>query len=435
MKTLAWCGILVACAVAEPLTWDKLVASADEDPVIQASQKKQTAIGGRSCTRLWDDLEFEYTLDGFGFLEHDFELKIKPKAFGEGSADEAYWKSQVEYQRALMNYDRSAVMFERYEHALRYVLRQQIRLIHEQLAQIAADRIEVLQALAGSETFRLQDLVTAMEEQAAISAKLVSDSNSMNDSKLKLLSFVKGYDSVSIDSNFLPTMDELKSILKDMPMDAEKYADVAAAKAKWLVNEKKAGQDAASERNFISKIGVGYKYVHAKYKYKWVTQSCSGSSCTEEWQLQRTDDDRRTQDKFYASVAIRLPFFSGNDNSNLKRQIDVLESERDYQEAKRDLSQKVERLREEILGLIAERDVQQKFVEQVDQGALFEDFATKAGNDPLLLLRAKESSLQSQLKIVQLDMDIFTIYLDMLDRMGALARTDVTNHLKAGPAK
>ena len=435
MKTLAWCGILVACAVAEPLTWDKLVASADEDPVIQASQKKQTAIGGRSCTRLWDDLEFEYTLDGFGFLEHDFELKIKPKAFGEGSADEAYWKSQAEYQRALMNYDRSAVMFERYEHALRYVLRQQIRLIHEQLAQIAADRIEVLQALAGSETFRLQDLVTAMEEQAAISAKLVADSNSMNDSKLKLLSFVKGYDSVSIDSNFLPTMDELKSILKDMPMDAEKYADVAAAKAKWLVNEKKAGQDAASERNFISKIGVGYKYVHAKYKYKWVTQSCSGSSCTEEWQLQRTDDDRRTQDKFYASVAIRLPFFSGNDNSNLKRQIDVLESERDYQEAKRDLSQKVERLREEILGLIAERDVQQKFVEQVDQGALFEDFATKAGNDPLLLLRAKESSLQSQLKIVQLDMDIFTIYLDMLDRMGALARTDVTNHLKAGPAK
>lgn len=435
MKTLAWCGILVACAVAEPLTWDKLVASADEDPVIQASQKKQTAIGGRSCTRLWDDLEFEYTLDGFGFLEHDFELKIKPKAFGEGSADEAYWKSQVEYQRALMNYDRSAVMFERYEHALRYVLRQQIRLIHEQLAQIAADRIEVLQALAGSETFRLQDLVTAMEEQAAISAKLVSDSNSMNDSKLKLLSFVKGYDSVSIDSNFLPTIDELKSILKDMPMDAEKYADVAAAKAKWLVNEKKAGQDAAGERNFISKIGVGYKYVHAKYKYKWVTQPCSGSSCTEELQLQRTDDDRRTQDKFYASVAIRLPFFSGNDNSNLKRQIDVLESERDYQEAKRDLSQKVERLREEILGLIAERDVQQKFVEQVDQGALFEDFATKAGNDPLLLLRAKESSLQSQLKIVQLDMDIFTIYLDMLDRMGALARTDVTNHLKAGPAK
>ena len=435
MNTLDWCGILVACAVAEPLTWDKLVASADEDPVIQASQKKQTAIGGRSCTRLWDDLEFEYTLDGFGFLEHDFELKIKPKAFGEGSADEAYWKSQVEYQRALMNYDRSAVMFERYEHALRYVLRQQIRLIHEQLAQIAADRIEVLQALAGSETFRLQDLVTAMEEQAAISAKLVADSNSMNDSKLKLLSFVKGYDSVSIDSNFLPTIDELKSILKDMPMDAEKYADVAAAKAKWLVNEKKAGQDAAGERNFISKIGVGYKYVHAKYKYKWVTQSCSGSSCTEEWQLQRTDDDRRTQDKFYASVAIRLPFFSGNDNSNLKRQIDVLESERDYQEAKRDLSQKVERLREEILGLIAERDVQQKFVEQVDQGALFEDFATKAGNDPLLLLRAKESSLQSQLKIVQLDMDIFTIYLDMLDRMGALARTDVTNHLKAGPAK
>lgn len=433
MKALLFCGVFATGALATPLTWDALIASVENDPVLEASKKKQSAIGSRSGVKLWDDLEFEYTLDGFGFMEHDFELKLKPKAFGEGSADDAYWKSQAAYQKANQDLDRSIVLYERYEHALRYVNRQKIRTLHEQLSQIAADRIEVLQAMTGSESFRLQDLVTAMEDAATLSAKLISDSNALNDSKLKLLSWVSGFDSIDLDTNFLPSISEMKKILSEMPMDAEKYAEVSAAKAKWQVNEKRAAQETVSDRNFISKIGIGYKYIYGKYKYKWKTTSCSGAACTEEWTLERSDDDRRTQDKFYASVAVRLPFFSSNHSSNLKRQIDVLESERDYQEVKRDLAQKVERRKEEILGLIAEREVQQKFVEQVDQGSLFEDFATKAGGDPLLLLRAKESALQSQLKIVQLDFTIFTVYLDMLNEMGALSRTDVTNHLKSGP--
>lgn len=436
MKPLVWFGILAAGAWASPLTWEALLQSAEEDPVLQASQKKESAISGHSGTKLWDDLEFEYKLDGFGFMEHDFELKIKPKAFGESSADNAYWKSQAAYQKAHQNLDRAAVLYERYEHALRYINRQKTLSLHEQLAQIAADRVEVLQATTGSESFRLQDLVTAMEESASLSAKLIADSNALNDSKLKLLSWVNGYDSIALDTSFVPTIAELKGILENMSMDAENFAEVAAARAKWQVNEKRADQEAVGDRNFISKIGIGYEYVYGKYKYKWVETDCDFTgSCNEEWKLQRSDDDRRTRDKFYATVTVKLPFFSSNKSSNLKRQIDVLESERDYQETKRDLTQKVERRKEEILGLIAEREVRQKFVEQVDQGSLFEDFATKAGGDPLLLLRAKESSLQSQLKIAQLDFEIFSVYLDMLNEMGVLARTDVTNHLRAGGQK
>ena len=119
----------------------------------------------------------------------------------------------------------------------------------------------------------------------------------------------------------------------------------------------------------------------------------------------------------------------------MQRQIDFLESERDYHKTKRDVAQKEERRREEILGLIAQREVQKKFVDQVDQGALFEDFANRAGNDPLLLLRARQSSVESQLKIVAIEDNIFTVYLDLLFETGALGRTDVSNHLKAGPEK
>lgn len=432
MKAFFLCGIFAAAAFAEPLTWNALIASAENDPVLQASRKKLGVVGERSGTKLWSDLELEYSLDGFGFLEHDFELKIKPKAFGEGAASEAYLKSQAEYQKMHLATDRAAILYERYEHALRYVKRLQIQTLHRELAQVATDRIEVLKALSGTETFRLQDLVTALEAQATLEAKMIADSNALKDSRLKLLSLAGGFDSIALDTNFLPTIGELKLVVENLAPNAENFDDVAIAKAKWRLSEKRAEQEIAEDRNFISKIGIGYKYIYAKYKYKWVTTSCKGSSCAEEWRLQRSDDDRRTQDKFYASIAVKLPFFSSDASSGLKRQIDVLERERDYQEKKRDALQKVERLREEILGLVAQREVQRKFVDQVDQGALFEDFANKAGNDPLLLLRARESSLESRLKIAQLDSDILYAYLELLYEMGALAVPDVSNHLKAG---
>lgn len=271
MRALFLCGFLAAACLAEPLTWKSLIASAENDPVLQSSRKKLGVIGERSGTKLWSDLELEYSLDGFGFLEHDFELKIKPKAFGEGAASEAYMKSQAEYQKMHLATDRAAILYNRYEHAIRYVKRLQIQSLHRELAQIADDRIEVLKALSGMETFRLQDLVTALEARATLEAKMIADSNAIKDSKLKLLSLASGFDSIALDTAFLPTIDEVKFAVENLSRDAENFDDVAIAKAKWRLSEKRAEQELAEDRNFISKIGIGYKYVYGKYKYKWVT--------------------------------------------------------------------------------------------------------------------------------------------------------------------
>ncbi|MCK9182553.1 MAG: hypothetical protein M0P13_06720 [Fibrobacteraceae bacterium] len=434
-EILAWCSVLVVCAAAEPLTWERLISSVDEDPVLKAASQRQTAISNRTGTKLWENLELDYKLDGLGFMKHDMELKIKPRAFGEASADAAYWKAQGEYQKSVEGSDRASVLYERYEHALRYVTRYKIQQLHLQLFQICEDRIEVLHAKTGSESFDLQDLVTALEKKASLSAELIADSNAIKDSKMKLLSFTPDLDSIALDSAWLPTIDELKSILNNASYNPESYAEVAKTKAKWLVDQKRYEEEMAGDRDYISKIGVGYVHEFGEYKYKWVTTSVSGTNINEEWRLQRSDDDRRTIDKFYIDVGIKLPFFASNGTTNLKRQIDVLESERDYLKVRRDASQKISRMREEIMGLMAQRDVQKNFVDQVDAGALFQDFAAKAGNDPLLLLRARESALESTLKIVKLDSDIFDVYLDLLNEMGSFARTDVENHFKAGLSK
>ena len=74
----------------------------------------------------------------------------------------------------------------------------------------------------------------------------------------------------------------------------------------------------------------------------------------------------------------------------------------------------------------------QEFSRQVDAGSLFKDYAVRAGSDPLLLLKARESSVSNELRAVKLEYEIYDRYLSLLQYSGVLAKSDVQNHLAAG---
>ena len=142
--------------------------------------------------------------------------------------------------------------------------------------------------------------------------------------------------------------------------------------------------------------------------------------------------DRKTSDKFFLNLAFRLPFFDSNKDASLREQVEKLDAESKYLDEVREVNQKVARLTEEVLTLIDQWKVLKDYAEQVNASGFMEQFAHKAGSDPLLLLRARESALESDLKAAKLEYDIFARYLALLDYAGGLARQDVANHLREG---
>jgi hypothetical protein len=81
---------------------------------------------------------------------------------------------------------------------------------------------------------------------------------------------------------------------------------------------------------------------------------------------------------------------------------------------------------------MAQWKVQKEFVEKVNAGSIFEQFAKDAGSDPLLLLRARESAIESELSATKLEDDIFSLYLELLQYAGVLSQEGVQNHLVRG---
>ena len=357
--------------------------------------------------------------------------------------------------------ERSLLLYDRYERGVRYVMRKKINEINKQLLQVNTDRVEVLHLKSGSATFNPEDLMSTLEKSASIKAELLSDSTALRDAELKMKIWVPDFDEVELDSSFLPTMDELAQNLSNGVEVNENFPLVAMARGKRDSEVAQAKQDVSKGRDYISHIGIGYslrieslmeKNKRLEARDVWGTGDYSPtvagdssylktfqkeSGCTAIMGCDATVDvlipdydNRKTADKFFVNLAFRLPFFDSGKDSDLKLQVAKLDAESDYLADVRDINQKVARLTEEVLALIGQWKVQKEFVEQVGASGFMEQFARNAGSDPLLLLRAKESALESDMKAVKLEYDIFARYLELLNYAGILARENSVNHLR-----
>ena len=445
---------LSAAVFALPLNWEMLIESAKADPRYEAAAKRAEATAKERNLKLWDKVELRYQLDGFSFAKHDFELRVTPQAFGERAADKAHYEAVKNYQQATFAVERSILLYDRYERGVRYVLRQKINEINKQLLQVVQDRIEVLHLKSGSASFNAEDLMTSLEKSASLKANLLSDSTALRDAELKMLSWAPDYDNVYLDSTFLPTMEELADFLKNGVTVDENFPLVALAKGKRDSDISKAQQDASKDRNYISHVGIGYSLQIESLMEKYKDLNCTdvlkpeyqkyqgelfqkSGDCVADpnamiRKLVPDQDNRKTSDKFFLNLAFRLPFFDSNKDASLREQVEKLDAESKYLDEVREVNQKVARLTEEVLTLIDQWKVLKDYAEQVNASGFMEQFAHKAGSDPLLLLRARESALESDLKAAKLEYDIFVRYLALLDYSGALAREDVVNHLREG---
>ena len=457
---------LSAAVIARPLSWEALIESAKADPRYEAAEKRAEATAKERNLKLWDKVELRYQMDGFSFAKHDFELRVTPQAFGERAADRAHYEAAKNYQQASFAVERSILLYDRYERGVRYVMRKKINEINKQLLQVNSDRIEVLHLKAGSASFSAEDLMTSLEKNASLKSNLLSDSTALRDAELKLKIWVPDFEGVDLDSTFMPSMDELAEFLKNGVTVDENFPLVALAKGKRDSDISKAQQDASKDRNYISHIGIGYslqiesrmekykdlgyndvkKTKYNQYYNEFMKNNCisvvdgecaryADAEAVSAYTLRKLvaeSDDRKTADKFFVNLAFRLPFFDSNKDASLREQIEKLDAESKYLDDVREINQKVARLTEEVLTLIDQWKVLKSYAEQVNASGFMEQFARNAGSDPLLLLRARESALESDLKAAKLEYDIYARYLALLDYAGGLARQDVSNHLREG---
>lgn len=405
--------VAAVAAVAEPLTWNGLVGGYTRDLSLSATRQKVGELGASHAPQLWEDLEFRYAAKRSDLRKQEFALRLSPSGFGEIGANRGLVDARRSLGNAVLRRKSSEAIRDRYKIALDWRYQTAQRRYHLQMAELFANRIAALAKLTSDEKFDPEDLVKAQVKRAEFLAKAEGDLYKLAQIEHRMRLYVPDMTTVSLEGELLSPM-EVELVLADSgSASSDRYPDAQVAGEELGLVKAKTDQQIASTRRWLTYLEAG-----------WTVD------------VDENSKERATvRDNIAFGGGIKIPLFDGSSQEIARRRADLAEARLDYQDDVEDVERDVAELRISIGSMLRQLVVLDSFAAKVDAGGLFADFALKTGGDPLLVLSARQTSVDSRWMIDDLRFQMLYAYLEILHLTGVLVEHPGVNHLltKAPP--
>lgn len=404
-------GIAAAgLACGSPLTWNSLVGGYGQDLSLQAAKVKVDELVGARSAQLWDEMELRYGAKRADLRKQEIALRVSPAGFGELKANREMIKARRVLGDAHILQKTSEALYDRYKLALDWRFQSRQRRYHQDMKAVCDRRIAAMAKLSAQETFDPQDLVKAQVDRIEYLSKAEGDLSSLARIEQHMRQFVPDMGEVRLDGEFLRPP-EIESMLARLDASrADSFPDVGIAAGELEVEKAKATQEIASSRRWLSYLEAGYTFDVDENRKEKLTQ----------------------RDNIAFGFGLKIPFLDGSSRDIARRKADLAEVRLSFQDDREDCIRDVEKLRISIASMLRQITVLDSFARRVDAGKLFADFAIRSGSNPLLLLKAQETSIETEWRREELLFLALYDYLELLHLTGSLARQPEKNHLLAG---
>jgi len=403
------CALPALPAAAGTVEWDVLLGSHVLDIGLVTAKERVKELGEAGGVQLWDELEVRYAAKRSDLRKQEIDLRVTPPGFGEFGANRRLVESRTALGDARIGRKTTDALRDRYRLGLRWMLQERRARFHRDMFELSEQRIAVLAKLAGDVRFDPKDLVETQVARVEWVSRMESDRWEHLDALERLKELVPGADSLHLEGALLSPRD-IEARLAALPGNpSDSFPDLAVAGRELALEEAKTNQKISSTRRWVSYLEAGYTHD------------------VDENKLER----QTLRDNISFGAGIRVPLFDGNAREIARQKADLAAARLDFQDQREELQRDLQNLRLTIGGLVRQLAVLDSFAAKVDAGGLFAQFAARSGGDPLLVLQARETSLESAWKIEQLRFEILQKYLDILDLTGALVRHPDRNLLLA----
>lgn len=400
---------LVGMVGAEPLGWDALIGGYTRDLSLNAAKSKVGELGESQGLQLWDDLEFRYAAKRADLRKQEFGLRVSPAGFGELRANRSLVRSRRDLGSAVLRQKTGEAVRDRYKLALDWRYQDRQRHYHLDMADLYVQRISALAKLVSDERFDPEDLVKAQVKRAEFLAKAEGDRYKMAQIEHHMRQFVPSMTEVRLEGELLSSR-EIEAVLAGVdPTRGDTFPEVQVAEQEMALVQAKSRQEVASSRRWISYLEAGYTVDVDENSKERVTH----------------------RDNISFGGGIKIPLFDGSAQEIARRRADLAEARLDYQDDREDVERTVAELRLSIGSMVRQVMVLDSFAAKVDAGGLFADFAMKTGGDPLMVLSARQTSIENRWMIDELRFLMLYDYLEILYCTGILVKNPSVNHLLA----
>lgn len=398
------------CQAAQPLTWSSLLGGYTEDLSLNAAWRKVAELGAPHGPQLWDDLELRYGAKRADLRKQEVALRLSPAGYGELRANRDLARARRGLGESVLRLKTAEALRSRYRLALDWLYQNRQRRYHLEMAEVHGKRIAALAQFVTDDRFDPEDLVKAQVKRTEYLSKAEGDLYKIAQIEIHMRQYVPSMGEVALEGDLLSPAEIEAIIARVDPTGADSFPEVQVADRELAIVGAKTSQEIAASRRWVAYLEAGYTF-----------------------DVDQNRKERAThRDNIAFGAGFKIPVFDGSSQEISRRRADLAEARLDYQDEREDVERTVGELRLSVGSMLRQVMVLDSFARKVDAGGLFADFARKSGGDPLLVLRAAETSIESRWMIEDLRFLMLYDYLEILHLTGVLVRRPEENHLLAG---
>jgi hypothetical protein len=395
----------------------KFLSTAKTDYTVAAQKDKTEALKSFPYRLpIIDDIEFRVRNTAFEAGKMRYQIRVKPKGFGETRASDALFSSQErltdQENQLLLN---SALLL-RYTMTLDLLEDQTLQRRYTELIMVYEDRIKVLAKKTYTTDFDLNSVILAENELTKMKDLEIEERKEINILKREIGQYLADTGFSDLDTTGIVDVETVHETVQPnrVAIDTNNVY-LNNYRLRFLVSENRYKLEKAQDRRLISFLSFSHD------------------------QDQLLDEiDSRQRGKAYdlnnayaIELGFRLPFVTVDGREIGRRKSAFLDDKATYEQALRDLVDRMKHDVDDIQALIAEYRYLTARETEVDAQASLKKYLQMNGADPLMLLSIKEGTLQNSIRKEKVRFDILRNYIRVLDVTGQLSRKPLINYLSA----
>jgi hypothetical protein len=423
MKKITFCStmlLIALCALsgrAQTASIARFLSTAKKDYTVTAQHSKTEALKSFPYRLPFiDDVEFRVRNTAFESPKMRYSVRVQPKGFGETRAADALFKSQVsltdQENQLLLN---SALLF-RYMMAIDLLERQTLLRRYSELTLVYEDRIKVLAKKTYTTDFDLNAVIVAENELTKMKDQKIEERKEISILKREIGGYLADTGFSELDTTGIVGVETVSETVKpDRVAIDTNNVYLANYRLRFQVSGNKYSLEKAQDRRYISFLSFSHD------------------------QDQLLDElDRRLDRKAYdlnnayaVELGFKLPFVTADGREIARRKAAFLDDKAAYEQALRELIEKMKRDVDDIQALIAQYRYLMARENEVDAQASLKKYSQMTGVDPLMLLSIKQGTLENNIRKEKVKFNILKNYIRVLDVAGQLSRKPLINYLSA----
>lgn len=393
-----------ATEVSGKLTINSFLGTAEKDYRLQNHREIVDYLeGAPSSTPYVDKIEFRTETDEFDVSKQKYALRFYPKGWGETEytdklAETAKRSNQIEHE-AYFN----TALKQRYNLVLAYCEAASLLKLKKSLLNVYDDRIQVLRRQSQQNLdFHIDLLIEAEDQYINLELDLVKLENSMS-SIVENIKIASDSDTIiDFHEKQMAGIEIVEWVISDMEKNSTpENINLLDQKLKIELSKNKYQLEKSKNKDYLSFLQVSHD----------------------------TDESDNVEKAYSVRLGFKLPFINPDRDEVNRRKITYMKEKLKYEDEKREASEKIISLTRSLQRLIHQYHILADRKENGNSKISFKTYRNMEGMNPLNLLKIKESMIAGDIQLNNINYQILSRYIELIDVKGKLSRKPLKNYL------